>query len=64
MGLVMIDQGKYDDANNILLKGLQIYEITCGKSHIDCSITLSNLGTVFLKKKSYITAMAYFRKSL
>jgi len=64
-GEVLLTLGKYNEANEILLKSLKINRNEFRKDeHVDIAETLNNIGGVLYKQGKYEEALEYLNKSL
>lgn len=59
-----IAQGKYDQAEPLLLNALGIQERTLGEDHIDVATSCSNLGELNYYKERFDEAEKYYQRAL
>ena len=64
IGIVEIEQGKYDDAKKCFVKALDICETGLGPNHPNVAATLNNLGTTADSQGQYVTAERYYKRAL
>jgi tetratricopeptide (TPR) repeat protein len=64
VGLLYRDQGKYEEAEPLLLRALKIHEEQLGENHPDIATSLNNLGLIYQKQEKYEKAECLFLRSL
>ena len=57
-------QGKFDEAESLYKRAINIFEKTLGKDHLDTANSINNLGTLYRKQGKYEEAEPLYKRTL